>query len=83
MKSVLLNGSMLLVEQIGDLEGDQQIGYDIIISALERPFYKILEKYNKNTAYSLIKNCFFPSLSINERDRSLHGRTACKNDRFT
>ena len=39
----LLNGSMLLVEQIGDLEGDQQVGYDIIISALERPFYKILE----------------------------------------
>ena len=44
----LLNGSMLLVEQIGDLEGDQQIGYDIIISALERPFYKILE----NAGYS-------------------------------
>ena len=39
----LLNGSMLLVEQIGDLEGDQQTGYDIVISALERPFYKILE----------------------------------------
>ncbi len=39
----LLNGSMLLVEQIGDLEGDKQVGYDIIISALERPFYKILE----------------------------------------
>ena len=39
----LLNGSMVLVEQIGDLEGDQQIGYDIVISALERPFYKILE----------------------------------------
>ncbi len=39
----LLNGSMLLVEQVGDLEGDQQVGYDIIISALERPFYKILE----------------------------------------
>ena len=44
----LLNGSMVLVEQIGDLEGDQQIGYDIIISALERPFYKILE----NAGYS-------------------------------
>ena len=39
----LLNGSMLLLEQIGDLEGDQQTGYDIVISALERPFYKILE----------------------------------------
>ena len=39
----LLNVSMLLLEQIGDLEGDQQVGYDIIISALERPFYKILE----------------------------------------
>jgi len=39
----LLNASMLLVEQIGDLDGDKQVGYDIIISALERPFYKILE----------------------------------------
>ena len=38
----LLNASMLLVDQIGDLEGDEQTGYDIIISALERPFYKIL-----------------------------------------
>ena len=44
----LLNGSMLLVEQIEDLEGDQQIGYDIIISALERPFYKILENAGYN-----------------------------------
>lgn len=39
----LLNASKLLVEQIGSLEGDQQTGYDIIISALERPFYKILQ----------------------------------------
>ena len=39
----LLNASTLLVEQIGDLDGDKQVGYDIIISALERPFYKILE----------------------------------------
>jgi len=38
----LLNASMLLVDQIGGLEGDEQTGYDIIISALERPFYKIL-----------------------------------------
>ena len=38
----LLNASMLLVDQIGDLEGDEQTGYDIIIPALERPFYKIL-----------------------------------------
>ena len=39
----LLNASTLLVEQIGDLDGDKQVGYDIVISALERPFYKILE----------------------------------------
>ena len=38
----LLNASSMLTEQIGDLEGDQQVGYDIVISALERPFYKIL-----------------------------------------
>ena len=38
----LLNASMLLADQIGGLEADEQTGYDIIISALERPFYKIL-----------------------------------------
>jgi chaperonin GroEL len=39
----LLNASKLLVDQVGTLQGDQQTGYEIIISALERPFYKILE----------------------------------------
>jgi len=38
----LLNASTFLLEQISQLEGDEQVGYDIIISALERPFYKIL-----------------------------------------
>jgi len=44
----LLNASKMLVGQIEDLEADQQTGYDIIISALEKPFYKILE----NAGYS-------------------------------
>ena len=45
----LLNGSMFLIEQIGALETqDEQTGYDIVIQALERPFYKILE----NAGYS-------------------------------
>ena len=39
----LLNASTFLVNQIGGLEGDMQVGYDIVIEALERPFYKILE----------------------------------------
>jgi chaperonin GroEL len=39
----LLNASTFLVNQIGDMEGDMQVGYDIVIEALERPFYKILE----------------------------------------
>jgi len=39
----LLNACSFLVEQIGALEGDQQVGYDIVISALERPFDKILQ----------------------------------------
>jgi len=39
----LLNASKLLVEEIENYESDEQIGFDIIISALERPFYKILE----------------------------------------
>ena len=44
----LLNSSKLLTEQIDSLEGDQQVGYDIMVNALERPFYKILE----NAGYS-------------------------------
>jgi chaperonin GroEL len=39
----LLNASKLLVEQIENYESDEQTGFDIVISALERPFYKILE----------------------------------------
>jgi len=44
----LLNASKILVGDIQNLEGDEQTGFDIIISALERPFYKILE----NAGYS-------------------------------
>jgi chaperonin GroEL len=50
----LLNASMLLASQIGQLEKDEQTGYDIIISALERPFYKILE--NAGYEYNDIGN---------------------------
>lgn len=39
----LLNASTFLINQIGDMEGDMQVGYDIVIEALERPFYKILQ----------------------------------------
>ena len=39
----LLNGSKMLVEKIGDVEGDEQIGYDIVVQAAEKPFYQILE----------------------------------------
>jgi len=39
----LLNASKLLVGQIEDYKSDEQTGFDIVISALERPFYKILE----------------------------------------
>jgi chaperonin GroEL len=40
----LLNAAMLLVDQIGGNDNeDEQTGYEIVISALERPFYKILE----------------------------------------
>ncbi len=39
----LLNGSKMLVEKIGDVDGDEQIGYDIVVQAAEKPFYQILE----------------------------------------
>jgi len=45
----LLNASTMLIESIGDEEDeDLQKGYEIVISALERPFYKILD----NAGYS-------------------------------
>jgi chaperonin GroEL len=39
----LLNASKFLQTQEGDLEGDQQVGYEIIADAVERPFEKILQ----------------------------------------
>jgi len=39
----LLNASSLLVEEIGNLEQEDQIGYEIVISAIEQPFFKILQ----------------------------------------
>ena len=39
----LLNASKMLVSKIGDIDGDEQIGYDILIQAIEKPFYQILE----------------------------------------
>jgi|TARA_R100000027_G_scaffold21566_1_gene15627 chaperonin GroEL len=39
----LLNASKMLVDKIGDVVGDEQIGYDIVVQASEKPFYQILE----------------------------------------
>ena len=39
----LLNASKMLVGQLNSLSGDKSSGYEIVIEALERPFYKILE----------------------------------------
>ena len=45
----LLNASKFLTGFIGDVDNpDQQIGYDIVIQATEKPFYQILE----NAGYS-------------------------------
>jgi len=38
----LLNASKELVGKVGTLEKEDQVGYDIIINAIEQPFYKIL-----------------------------------------
>lgn len=38
----LLNSAMMLVDSIGGQPAEYQTGYDIVISAIERPFYKIL-----------------------------------------
>ena len=39
----LLNASKMLVDKIGEIAGDEQIGYDIVVQAIEKPFYQILE----------------------------------------
>ena len=39
----LLNASKMLCNKIGEIDGDEQIGYDIVIQATEKPFYQILE----------------------------------------
>ena len=38
----LLNASSMLVDDIGNLQEEDQIGCDIVISAIEQPFFKIL-----------------------------------------
>ena len=38
----LLNASIMLTEMIGEVPEEYQPGYDIVISSIERPFYKIL-----------------------------------------
>lgn len=45
----LLNASKMLTDSIGDIgEEDEQTGYDIVIQAIEKPFYQILH----NAGYS-------------------------------
>jgi chaperonin GroEL len=44
----LLNASKLLVAKLDGLEAEESLGYQIVIEALERPFYKILQ----NAGYS-------------------------------
>jgi len=44
----LLNAAMILTDSIGDQPQEYQTGYDIIVSAIERPFYKILQNAGYN-----------------------------------
>tara|TARA_R110002124_G_scaffold96114_2_gene240529 strand:- start:216 stop:1841 length:1626 start_codon:yes stop_codon:yes gene_type:complete len=44
----LLNASKMLAEKIGGASEEEQLGYDIVIQAIEKPFYQILE----NAGYS-------------------------------
>jgi len=39
----LLNAALALASKVGDVDRELQMGYDIVINAIERPFYKILE----------------------------------------
>jgi len=44
----LLNASEMLTSQPGDETGDEEVGFEIIASALQRPFAKILENAGKS-----------------------------------
>ena len=44
----LLNAAMMLTDSIGSQPQEYQTGYDIVISAIERPFYKILQNAGYN-----------------------------------
>ncbi len=44
----LLNAAMILTDSIGDQPQEYHTGYDIIVSAIERPFYKILQNAGYN-----------------------------------
>ena len=44
----LLNSAMILTDSIGSQPQEYQTGYDIVISAIERPFYKILQNAGYN-----------------------------------
>ena len=44
----LLNASQMLTSQPGDETGDEEVGFEIIASALQRPFAKILENAGKS-----------------------------------
>ena len=39
----LLNASTLLVDHMGNLQEEDQIGAEIVVNAIEQPFYKILD----------------------------------------
>jgi chaperonin GroEL len=47
----LLNAALMLVDEIGNQDEEFQTGYEIVISAIEQPFYKIL----LNAGYSTDK----------------------------
>lgn len=44
----LLNAAMVLTDSIGSQPQEYQTGYDIVVSAIERPFYKILQNAGYN-----------------------------------
>ncbi|MGB0811942.1 MAG: TCP-1/cpn60 chaperonin family protein, partial [Flavobacteriaceae bacterium] len=51
----LLNASKMLADSIGDIDGkDEQTGYEIVIQAIEKPFYQIL--HNAGFEHEFIGN---------------------------
>ena len=70
----LLNASKMLADSIGDIDGkDEQTGYEIVIQAIEKPFYQIL--HNAGFEHEFIGNLEQSIIESGDRWEGYNPRT--------